>query len=523
MTHITPQEKSIQTDNTIAQPKPRPSLLVNAASNWVVLVLNTLVSLVLAPLIIAHIGKAGFGIWTLTISFIGYFGLLRLGVGTAIMRFIPYYDGRGEKRSLDGTFSTAMAIYIAVGIVILIISFTACHAISDFFGQGEQFALMLRIIGAAAALSCPCAVFDAVIRAREKFVAANLITATIALAKGATLALCLWLGYRLITMTLVMVVLSALCLLLDIIVFVKVCPDISFSARLIKISHFKHLLSLGVLATITSLGFVLRFQSERIIVGKFMGMEYLGIFAIGSALMGHFRNTVGSATRVLRPRFGYLDGSGNYKRSVSLFLAGTEFAALVACVLALLLMTAGPAFIRLWVGEGFQQVYPVVLILAAGYMIGQSQTSCISMIGGYGKQGLLAVLALSEGTANIALAVVFVPRLGMIGMALAIVLPMVIFQGIIQPLCACRILGLNVVKYFARCLIRPWALVGLMFFVVRTADLSSLASTWPSFIAFALITAATFAAISYVFVLGPQQRSTVIGIIARLRFPAAAP
>lgn len=520
MTQAALTETNTQANKTTPLPQPRPSLLINAASNWAVLVLNILVGLVLTPVIIAHIGKGGYGIWTLTISFIGYFGLLRLGVGTAIMRFIPYYDGRDDKKALDGTFSTAMAIYIAVGLLILAVSFIGCRSISDFFGQGQQFSLMLRIIGIAAAISCPCAVFDAIIRSRENFVAANLIASIMALAKAAGLTACLYLGYGLITMTLLMVFLSVFCLLVDIIIFTKVCPDIKFSIKLIRLSYLRRLLSLGILVTITSLGFILRFQSERIIIGKFMNMQYLGVFAVAATLMTYFRNTIGATTRVLRPRFGYLDGRRNYERSVSLFLTGTKFAALVACGLALLLMVAGPAFIRLWVGSGFEPVYPVLLVLAAAYMVGQSQTTCVSMLGGFGKQGLLAALALAEGIANVALGIILVRNFGMVGVAVAIAVPMIIFQGIIQPTFACRVLGIRTSQYFKQCLVKPWALVIFLFLAATLADLPRLAVTWPSFILFALAATATFAAISYQLVLGPQERSLIINKITVLRlFP----
>ena len=61
-----------------------PSLKVNALSNWVSLGVNVIIGFVLTPFIIRSLGKTGYGIWTLVCSFVGYYGLLNLGVGSAI-------------------------------------------------------------------------------------------------------------------------------------------------------------------------------------------------------------------------------------------------------------------------------------------------------------------------------------------------------------------------------------------------------------------------------------------------------
>ncbi len=66
--------------------KAKPSLVINAVSNWVALGVNIIVGFLLIPYIIKRLGVAQYGIWTLIISIIGYYGLLDMGVTAAIMR-----------------------------------------------------------------------------------------------------------------------------------------------------------------------------------------------------------------------------------------------------------------------------------------------------------------------------------------------------------------------------------------------------------------------------------------------------
>ncbi|MDH3360559.1 MAG: hypothetical protein OEL55_06775, partial [Desulfobulbaceae bacterium] len=64
----------------------KPSLKINAASNWIAMVIQILIGFFLTPFVISHLGQSGYGIWVLIGSFIGYYGLLNLGVGAAVTR-----------------------------------------------------------------------------------------------------------------------------------------------------------------------------------------------------------------------------------------------------------------------------------------------------------------------------------------------------------------------------------------------------------------------------------------------------
>jgi len=463
--------------------KPRPSLLVNAASNLVTLGANVILGFLLVPYIIAHIDKQGYGIWTLVISFVGYFGLLRLGVGAAVLRYISLYDGRKNPKAIQKTFSTAMAIYAVVALVIFAISVLAAEMITGFFNQTAEFKTLLVLIGISAAVGCPTAVLDATIRAREKFVVANTLTLITLVLRALALLTTLHLGYGLIGMAWVTLLLALFSLAINIVILAKTCPDIKFSFAMVKAGYLRVLFSFGILATFTSIGATLRFGMDRIIIGRFISMEALGVYAVVATLMQYYRNSMGAATRVLRPRFGYLDGFGRLEKATDLFTQTTKFSAAAACAIALLLMTCGSAFIKLWVGTGFEAAYPVLLVLTTAHIIDQSQTVSIALLGGLGKQGILAVFAIGEGIANIVLCYILVSKFGLFGIALALAIPMVIFQAFIRPVYICRLLKISFFNYYKTCLIKPWILLTAITIAAHSIHLHLYLNTWGHLIA----------------------------------------
>lgn len=115
-----------------------PSLKLNALSNWCVLFTNVIVGFLLTPALVTHLGERRFGMWLLVSSLIGYFGLLRLGVGTGVLRHVPLFRGEGDKEKVNGIVSTDMVFYMEVGLVILIISWFLQIQLRTFFNVVEN-------------------------------------------------------------------------------------------------------------------------------------------------------------------------------------------------------------------------------------------------------------------------------------------------------------------------------------------------------------------------------------------------
>ena len=82
-------------------PEVKNKLIKNAVSNWVPLMINMIFGLILTPMMIGHLGKDGYGVWALVVSFIGYYGFLRFGISSGVMRYVPYYSGRSQLREAN--------------------------------------------------------------------------------------------------------------------------------------------------------------------------------------------------------------------------------------------------------------------------------------------------------------------------------------------------------------------------------------------------------------------------------------
>jgi len=494
----------------------RPSLVTNTLSNWIVLVINTVIGFLLTPVILSHIGKDGYGLWALVSSVVCYYGLLRMGVGSAIMRYVSLNDGRRDATAVNGTFSTAMWIYIAVAIVLIILSFAISKPLAGYFDQGEDFRVLLVYLGIASALNCPSAVLEATLRSRERFVAANIVMTVITIIRGLGLSAVLFAGYKLPAMAGVILVTSGIELFVMWWIFRIHCRDIHFGVTDVSVAHVKSLLSFGIMAAVLSGAIMLRFQYDRIIIGKILSLEILGIYSVMATLLVNFRNIMRATSRVLNPRFSFLDGRGDVRSSTELFLRSSKMSAVLSSGICLLFMLAGPGFIQLWVGRGFESGYPVLMILSVAYMIGQSQTASSALLAGFGKQTILAILTFAEAAISILLSIFFAKRYGLVGIAWGAAIPMLVFQGAVMPLYICRYIGISFVSYYWQCLAGPWILTLSVLGVVNIFGSPVQVAGWFELIAMCIVVGFAYGLLSYQLLLDKYEKVLVVSRAAMM-------
>ena len=68
---------------------------INILSNVGVLALKLTITFVMTPVLVRNLGNHDYGIWEITMSLVGYFGFLEVGLRPAVTRFAARY------RSLD--------------------------------------------------------------------------------------------------------------------------------------------------------------------------------------------------------------------------------------------------------------------------------------------------------------------------------------------------------------------------------------------------------------------------------------
>jgi O-antigen/teichoic acid export membrane protein len=323
-------------------------------------------------------------------------------------------------------------------------------------------------------------------------------------------------------MGLVILIVTTINLILMAILFVRLCPDVHLHPKRIKYHQVKALLTFGMFTTIIAIVYTLRFQGHNLIIGKMLSLEAVAVYGVAVLLIKNMRAVVVAPNRVFGPRFAYLDGGNNQGRVTSLFLRGTKINAVFSSSLTLIILVAGPAFIKIWVGDTFESVYPALMVLALGMLVETSLTVTGPLLAATGHQRAQAIISSIEGFAGFGLSIMLGWRLGLTGIAMGFLISVTLMRGIVCPLYICRLHQTSVARYYLDSLLRPWLIMFMLAAAAHYMRIATYIQTWTSLVVVIAILLTAYSACVYTIVINVETRKVVHLQISRLFLSLAA-
>ena len=428
-------------------------MLINALSNYVPLTLNIVTGLFLTPFIIGHLGKYGYGIWTLTLTLVGYYGLINLGVESAVNRYVAFHKGRGDQNALNQTASTAIVMFCLTGTIVAVISLTTAEVIVGFFkidpGQIKEFSTLIKIVGIAIALSFPDEALKAILRGHEKYVLTNIATVTNIIVRTLAVVLLLEGGKGLVGVGIATVLGYSTSLIFNTLNVLNNLPRLRISLKLASFSFLTELITFGGITTIIILADHLRMNIDNLVIGKFLGMGEVGVYGLAFVIIRYTISLVTSAMNVLTPRFAVLYGEQNSEAIKKLFGISSSISSFLAFGCGLGLIAYGAPFIKLWVGEEFQASVNIIYVLFVPFTVALAQNPGIPLLYAIKKHHFFATVTFIEGLANFILSIILVKNYGIVGVALGTAIPMLIVKIFIQPIYISYVLKIKILEYVA--------------------------------------------------------------------------
>ncbi len=431
----------------------RPSLRINAISNWSVLVINVGIGFFLTPYLIRHLGNGGYGIWTLANSFVGYYGLLNLGVSSAITRYIALHTAQKNTRQLNQVASTTLAMFTTTAILALIISFVLAEWAADYFNviqtQRYEFKTTIRILGLTTSISFIYNVFGAIVAAREHYVAINISTAIFSITRALAIVSLINSGFGLLGVAYSTLFISFLQIITKFLLFRYFASDIKFKITYITGITLKTLIGYGGITSVITLADIIRLNLDSFIIGKFLNMDAVGIYGIAALIIRYMLNAISAGISVLSPRFSRLDGSGQSQEIKRVLLRALEIASAISFAMTFFAVAFGPKFIQLWAGQEYSEAGVVLILISLAYAFDLCQSPSISLMYALNKHKYYALYTIFEAIANALLSILLVHKYGIIGVAIGTAIPMFIMKCFVMPIYVSRIFNLNLGEYLA--------------------------------------------------------------------------
>ena len=148
-------------------------IIKNVTSSWFALGTNILVGLFLSPFILHRLGDSAFGVWVLTFSITGYYGLFDLGIRSSIVRYVSKHLATGSKEDLAKLINTALFGYGCVGVLSLVVTGVMSAYVNSLFKIPPEFRsiahLLIWMVGTSVALGFPLGVVGGFLEGLQRF------------------------------------------------------------------------------------------------------------------------------------------------------------------------------------------------------------------------------------------------------------------------------------------------------------------------------------------------------------------
>jgi O-antigen/teichoic acid export membrane protein len=507
------------------------TILRNVFSNWTGYAVNVVVALLLSPFIVRALGDDLYGFWVLIISLSGYYGVLDMGIRSAVGQYVTRYWAQGDVSGINRTMNTAVVLMSGAAVLVIIASLFISLEIPDWFSTQEEAPWRLQwsvaIMGLGIAIGFPLAVYGSATVATQRYDLSNLIAIAERLISAGMIVWVLGAGYGLLGFSIVITATTLLGATARLMVAFRLLPGLVFSPRAFARSSLAEIAHYGFFSFIIRVADQLIQATSVLVIGAFMTTVAVTYYAIGANLIPYYVAIITGITWTLMPLATAYDAQKDGDGLRRLWLAGTRAAFALSALIAGGLIFLGHDFLSLWMGEKYVlgEPYPssatILAILAAGYLVRLSNNVGVQVLFGMRRVRLLAALFGAEAMANLVLSVILIHPFGLVGVAMAVVTPMIIIQGLVLPLATSRRLGvpwgLNLCKLFWGGL----SVLGVMTGMSLLLSDRLIVTTWTIFmVKAALLTAPAFVCAFWLGTSG-QDKTQLLTLIGLRRRPGS--
>jgi len=446
------------------------TILRNVASNWVGFTVNAVVTLLLTPFVLRHLGPAGYGIWILSASVIGYYGFLDLGFRAGVTQYLTQYLASGDTDRASECMSSSVAALAVLGTFMVTLSVGAAYVVPRVFHLpvelvNEAFWCIL-IVGVSSGLQFALSPFTSIFAATQRFDLASLIGVLTRLLTAAGTVIVLRLDYGLIGVSAATCAVSLVDYGLRWFVARRLSPQIELSRRRVSFARLKEIGAFGAWNFLISLNAFIYQHVPNMLIGAFMPIVAVGRYALSVGLVRQINASLGPVGQVIYPAAAALHATGDIAGRERLYHDGSRLMMLVMIPIAMLAFFWAEDFYRLWVGEAYisGSAYPSVALVFQ-ILVLSTATNFSNIAGqilmGAGRVRIVAVAAICGSAINLSLSIVLIQIYGLVGVAIAVVVASILIDFAAMPWLAQRYLGLSVKNFVGRACARPLA-VGLL-------------------------------------------------------------
>jgi len=415
-------------------------------------ILRIFLSLFMTPFMISSFGDHVYGLWMLFASFGGFYGILDLGLSTAVQRFMARAVGVDDKEEINNIFNTSLVVFCGIGIVSIIFAGLLIW-FSPFFVKDAADVYLFRLIivfcSVNIVIGFPMRSFWGILSSNLRYDISIYLDMINVIIKTVLIVFFLKKGFGVVAVSVINLLTDLAWNAANIMYAFKVAPYIKISMSYIKKDKFKMFFSYSVYVFISRVADTIKFNIDNYVISAFIGLSSVTVYSIGTRLIGYALDLLGKLVGLMTPVFSQFEGQGDFDSIKEKFFFIFKLSTYVSIFLGMLLFVLAQPFISRWVGAGYEDSVVVILIFLIPTIFRMIMSTSDQLLYGISKHKFLTWINCSEALANLILSLIFVRHWGIYGVALGTAIPMVLVKVVIQPVYTAKVLGISCWKLYS--------------------------------------------------------------------------
>jgi O-antigen/teichoic acid export membrane protein len=344
-------------------------------------------------------------------------------------------------------------IYTIIGVIAGLIGVIFALNASNIFGatmssgEIEKMRTMLLILSFNLFITFSFSIYNSIITASEKFIFQKTLAIINTIAKPLLMIPVLFLGYKSIALCVVITVVNVAVLLMN-----KFYCDKKLGVK-VKFKGFdksllKIIFAYSFWIFLTQIVDKVNWSADQFILGAVSGTMAVSIYAAAAQLNTLFINLSTAISNVMLPKISKMVANKATSKELSdefIKIGRLQFVVIFLAMSGLILI--GKDFMKLWLGDGFDESYYVALLLVSPAVFSLIQNTGLSILQAMDKFKFKALATFIMAIFNIIISVFLAKQFGAIGAAIGTTIA-IAFNMIIMNIYYVKKIRLEIVRFW---------------------------------------------------------------------------
>ena len=332
----------------------------NAALSVLAWVVPAVAAFVCVPIMVRGLGPDSYGLLVLVGAVTGYLGLLDMGLGTALVRYLSYYRALDEGRPMLAIIRAALLWYTAAGVVAALFLVVAAPWLAEHVLHVSAALLptattLIRLSALSLVLGLIMSVGSALPMSFLRYDIAAGITGALSTAGWVGPAVVVLLGHGIVGIVCFYIVSNALASALYLYVGRRLLRSVQRDAGPAWRDIRRKVLTFSGLVAVNGIGSTLATQTNRLMLGVTNGTAAAAYYQVPNMLASNIQRLLSVIAQVLFPTGTALIARNDYDGLRALYTRSSRLLFLLNASAAMAIAVFAKPLLQYWVSPQYAQ------------------------------------------------------------------------------------------------------------------------------------------------------------------------